>query len=195
MRVVYSNQSDEALLALVFSRKSEAAFYDLYSRYWDKLFALAARILNDDESAKDCIQEVFTSLWNRKAKDSSPIHNVKAYLFKATRFQIAKQLRNAQVSIENLETLESLKSENNTEDLMDYQDLEQTLLSKLEKVPPASRRVFEMSRFEQLSNAEIAQKLQISISTVENHINKALKILKSVLQTSLGVYLLTAFIA
>lgn len=194
MRIVYSNQSDEALMELVLAKKSDTAFYALYSRYWDKLFALAAKILNDDDAAKDCVQEVYTSLWNRKSKKAD-ILNVKAYLFKATRFQIARYLRHSQVQDVHLEDIESLQSENNTEAQINLKDLEQHINQQLESLPPASRRVFEMSRFEQLSNAEIAQKLQISISTVENHINKALKILRNNLKVSAGCAILMAFIA
>ena len=73
-------------------------------------------------------------------------------------------------------------------------ELQSAINKALEALPPQCKRVFEMSRIEQLSYSEIAMQLDISTNTVENHISKALKLLRVDLKEFLALCLLIQLI-
>ena len=83
----------------------------------------------------------------------------------------------------------------NTEDALNFQELKKAIQGKVDKMPEKRKKVFVMSRFEGRSNLEIANQLNISLSTVENHLNSALKALKQHLFThDANLFLLFIFL-
>ena len=64
---LYSSHTDEQLLLLL-KEGNEAAFTEIYRRFWKLLFSVAANKLNDPEDAKELVQDVFTNLWKRRAE-------------------------------------------------------------------------------------------------------------------------------
>lgn len=79
----------------------------------------------------------------------------------------------------------------NTANKVLYNELEREILKAIDALPPQCKKVFEMSRFQQLSYAEIAKALDISTNTIENHMSKALKLLRTNLKEFLPLLLLT----
>ena len=71
-------------------------------------------------------------------------------------------------------------------EMLEEHDLQRRLKAALDKLPEKCRIVFLMSRYDELSYAEISQQLDISVKTVENQIGKALKLLRGYLAGDRG---------
>lgn len=171
----YSEYSDAELL-LIFKSGNIQGFNALFHRHWKPLFCLAKKILEDDGQAKDAIQEVFISLYEKTNR--SEIANVKNYLFQGVKYQCFMHLRSGRISERHLARLGRVTSENDVEQYMDAQELDRLLRTQIDALPEKCREVFYLSRFESLSNKKIAEQLNISQKTVEHQITKALKTLR-----------------
>ena len=152
------------------------AFNALYLRYWEGLYRFGYGILGDEDLAKDILQDIFFALWRNR--ESLEIRSAAGYLYKAVRYEVARALRKGQLTAPHQEYLATLPSPGSSEDPLLLADLESQVKDTLEKLPKKSREVFYLSRFEDLSNKEIAQKLSLSQRTVEWHISSALQYLR-----------------
>lgn len=180
-------RDDAGLLALL--RQSDLkAFEDIYLRYWQRLYVAAYKVLEDEAASKDILQEVFLDIWNRRS--TLNIEHLNAYLYRAVKYQIAKQLRKRPINPVHLDVVSELESAGRAEDGLLYDDLNKHLEKAISHLSPRCQQVFRLSRFEYLSNKEIGQRLHISVSTVENQINIALKALRAHLDNELIFLLL-----
>lgn len=170
------NQSDNVLLKQM-RTANRLAFNMLYEKYWDQLFQTSYKLLRDEYLAKDVVQEVFFDLWMRRKEHD--IYNLAGYLYKATRFQSLKQLRKATIQDIHQEHFENVFAANETEERLDANELQQSLNNSLKKLPEKHQKIFEMSRNQNMTNREIAEKLQLSQRTVEWYLHTVLKHLKA----------------
>ncbi len=83
--------SSDACIWLAFKRGSESAYTQIYQSLANSLFNYGCKLTKDRDLVKDCIQEVFINLWRSKEKVADPT-SIKAYLFKALRYEIARKL-------------------------------------------------------------------------------------------------------
>lgn len=178
--------TDEVLLNRL-RNNDENALTELYNRYWNPVYLYTYNVLRDKEVCKDIVQDLFMDLWKRREK----LHvtsTFKSYLFSSARYQIFAQIRKKEKSLGShlFENLDQRLHYNSPESEYLYQELVQRISATVESLPQKCREVYTLSREEQLSHAEISQFLDISTKTVENHITKALKVLRS----SVGTYLL-----
>lgn len=165
-----------------------AAFTELYERYWKALFKTAHNIIQDEAAAQDVVQEVFISLWNRRAE--AEIGRIKPYLQQATRFAVLKAIRAQKTDAQFYERLRESTTELVIEEPLLFKE-QQALLKKLvSELPDDCREAFLLSREEQLTYKQIAAHLQISEKTVEKRMSKALKYLRENLSLELCVTIL-----
>ncbi len=174
------NFSDQKLIEQV-SKGNELAFDHFYNKYWDSLFISAYVILKDVEACKDIVQDVFLNVWERS--NLNKIDNIEAYLHQSVKFKVLMALRKGKVSDKHLQTLQELIA-NTTEEQLDYEDLHETIESSIKSLPAKCQEVFRLSRIEHLSNNQIAERLSISVRTVETHISNALRQIRSNLDSS-----------
>lgn len=173
----YLTLSDEELLVLIREQDDEDAFGELYERYFRPLFNHVYSKVNDEFSAQEIIQELFLSIWQQRHKNT--VQTCRPYLFSAAKNLIISFYRKEftrrhhysqwQVSLEG--------DVNSTDQEMLTSDLQNRYEKGLFLLPQKCRDVFILSR-QGLSNREIALQLVISEKTVEQHITKALRILK-----------------
>jgi len=182
-----SNQDDQTLLSLL-RQDDIRAFEEIYQRFWERLYVAANRVLEDEETSKDIVQEIFIDIWNRRA--TLQIQNLNAFLYQAVKFQIAKQLRKRPLNPIHLEVIAELKSTQSADASLHFAELNEQIEQVITALPPRCQEIFRLSRFENLTNKEIAQRLNISLSTVENQIHIALKSLRSNLDNALSFILL-----
>lgn len=180
--------SDEALLGLLHD-ENRLAFNVLYNRYWKKLYNTASKRIKDREAAEEIVQDLFTSLWINRKKIR--IHtSFESYLHGSVRYLIIacfqRQVNKLRFE-EGFSKVNSL-SDNTTEDFILTNDLIESLNRKVYALPDKCRSVFQLSRKDHKSNKEIAAALGISEKTVENHMTKALKLLR----VGLGALTITA---
>ncbi|MDT0644529.1 RNA polymerase sigma-70 factor [Zunongwangia sp. F363] len=174
MRKQLQYLNDEQLLKLM-KKGDGKALEEIFNKYWKRLFSYAYKIYAEEEICEDIVQEVFISLW-KKAGTSKILH-LESYLLHAIKYKVAKHIRNLKFDHTNLEILNNAPSA--VEKGLEYTELEEKIHSEIGKLPPKCRQIFILSRFENLSNDEIARKHDISIRTVETHISYALKYLRS----------------
>ncbi|MCG9792399.1 RNA polymerase sigma factor [Flavobacterium algicola] len=175
MKSCYKNSSIEELQDFL-KEGNEDAFNEIYNRLWKRLYCYAYRIFNDETSCEDIVQEVFIKLWEKAP--SADINNIEAYLFTAIKYRIATHIRDLKFTSIHLDVLQNHPELGSFEKQMEYQEFERSVLSEIDKLSPQCKKVFQLSRFENISNNEIALMLNISIRTVEKHISDALNKLK-----------------
>ena len=173
--------SDHDLMDLIRSG-DHAAFTALYNRYWDKLLAIAYNHTRDQSSAKEVVQNLFIGLWNRRA--NLDIGNPAHYLATATKFAVFKEYYRKQKREDSLIGKLTFEDEHLIEEKIAAKFLHQYINGVVETLPEKCRLVFKLSREQHKSNAEIADELAISEKTVEMHITKALKTIRTELNGS-----------
>ncbi len=153
--------------------KNLHSFNDIFEDYYAPLVAFANKLIHDLDMSEDLIQDLFVSLYEKN--ESIKLKTaIKPYLFKAAYNRCMSHLRKVQPEILNDE-MENAEFR----DLMVETEFEARVYAEIQKLPDRCREIFTLNRFEDLSNDEIAEKLDISKRTVETQISKALKILRS----------------
>lgn len=179
--------TDQQLLDLI-RTDDRGAFTELYNRYWDKTYAVALHRLDDEHEAEEVVQEVFLSIWLRRAT-LQLTHTVATYLAVAVKYKVinhlAKQYRR-QLQHDEL-TMTSPIVADSTADWLHEKELRQLLEKTVSQLPEKCRIVFLLSRDENKTYAEIAAELNISQKTVEAHMSKALRELRETLGVSAPV--------
>lgn len=177
MKVVKRFSSDDSneILFERMSFGSETAYYELFERFWEPLYVSSFKILRDRELAKDVVQEIFIGLWEKRNNIS--VQNVSGYLNQAAKFASLKEIRDGKQNLfDDVESIENHHSTIHQE--LEAEELNQQITTAIDSLPIRCKEVFLLSRNNQLSNKEIADKLNLSQRTVETHISNALKHLK-----------------
>ncbi len=160
--------------------KFEQIFYEIFP----KVKAFAWKILQSEEDAEDIAQDVFAKLWNTPEtwEDKETWHN---YIYTMTRNHIFNFLKHKAVEQKYQQQSEpedyNYYSTDDIHDQLYAKELQLLIKLTIERMPEQRRKVFLMSRQEDMSHTEIAERLGISIRTVERHIYLALGELKKVL--------------
>lgn len=170
------------------------AFHELYTILWRPLYVRVFAILRNRPISEDILQEVWIDLWQRRKEIEN--ENIEAYLFRAVRFRAYNHYRNAETRrtiLQNLLAARGNNLSNNVVDSLNLKETEEAVMKSIDALPPKCKKVFELSRSEGLKTGEISQKLNISKSTVENHISNALKVLKTRMASLVLIALLFLF--
>ena len=155
----------------------EAFIEQLFRTHYSSLCRTVYPIVRDQDTAEDIVQDVFMKIWrNQTALDTD--QPVKAYLFRAAINTALNFLEKNKKNAPWDDTLTDQYGVNSTEEDLAYQETEQKIAYALEQLPPKCKVVFSLSRFEEMSYAEIAGHLDISVKAVEKHMGKALRIMR-----------------
>lgn len=179
MNSIYNDFQDAELVALL-AEGDKLAYAEIFFRYNKLLYSHAYNKLREREDAKDIVSEVFYALW-AKREQSLPEHNLIGYLFVAVRYKIADFLSRKQVRhhyIQSLQNFIDVPQQVNTDHLIREKQLKEIIEEEISALPPRMQEIFRMSRFEQMSHKEIAEKLSLSEQTVKDQVKKALRILR-----------------
>lgn len=154
------------------------------------LYRYAYNIIRDKNSCEEIIQETFFSLWNKR-QELQITHSLQAYLFTAVKYQVLNYIRsqNVRTSYANsYSVFENQLVDNSNEENILFEDLKQRVENEVSKLPEKCQRIFRMSRDEHQSIKSISDLLSLSHKTVENHLSKALKHLRSSLSDFLILF-------
>lgn len=189
-RQAYMELEKETIASLLL-QKDEAVFEQVFKKYFKNLHAYAFTMLKDQEMAEEMVQQVFFKLWDR-AENLTFHGSIQAYLYKAVYHECLNYIKHQKVRTDHqLRVAYSLKNQSdNASKKVITKELEARIREALNELPEQCRTIFQMSRFDELKYQEIADRLNISIKTVENQMGKALKILRS----NLADYLTLLFI-
>jgi RNA polymerase sigma-70 factor (ECF subfamily) len=175
----YSNLDDLQLLQLV-QNENEEAFAEVYNRYWKLLYTTAYSVIQDEYFAKEAVQEVFISLWQRK--EGANIQVLKAYLQQAVRFQVLKSIRTQKTDEHFYMRLAAVTADIIYDNPLLFKEQEALLKEIMDALPADCRVVFELSREEHLTYKQIANHLNISEKTVEKKMSICLKYIRQRLE-------------
>lgn len=176
------NFSEERSLILRLIGGDEDAFCELYATYKNRLIYFAMRFLKSREYAEDVFQDAFTVVWQSR-RFINPDASFSSYLYTIMRNRILNQFRNAANEEKLKESIlsQALDYTEDTKREVMLNDLKSLISHALQQLTPRQREIFEMSREAQLSHKEIADKLGISINTVQEHISTSLKLIRTYL--------------
>ena len=176
------NFSEERSLILRLIEGDEDAFCELYATYKNRLIYFAMRFLKSREYAEDVFQDAFTVVWQSR-RFINPDASFSSYLYTIMRNRILNQLRNAANEEKLKESIlsQALDYTEDTKREVMLNDLKSLISHALQQLTPRQREIFEMSREAQLSHKEIADKLGISLNTVQEHISTSLKLIRTYL--------------
>jgi len=175
------------LLALMSSninknRLNQNQFESLFKAHFEHLTNLANQLVNDRNTAKDITQKVFINLWeNRSSIDLNK--NIVSYLFTSVKNRSLNYIRDNKKFRSKVLDLDCGDFDLiSPEDNFDTESLKSKIDDALNQLPEKCRKVFEMSRFNNMKYREIAEELEIAQKTVEAHMSKAIKSLRKSLK-------------
>jgi len=148
----------------------------LFRKYYAALCKSLYRTLRDATLAEDIVQEVFLKVW--EMRESLQLDEaMQSYLYRSC-YNTALNFLKTQKQKTDIDQLEAVPSEDSAEKNLSFLEAEKQILTAVEALPPKTRLVFSLSRFEELSYKEIAERLDISVKSVEKHMGIALQRLR-----------------
>ena len=165
---------EQQILYLKIKEGSEEAFNKVFELYYSRLCYFADHILHDFDFSRSLVQEVFVDLWvNREKQEISG--SLKSFLFSTVKNRALDVLKHRKVESKFLAYHSEKEETVSFQDLVEEAELNERINSAIQELPPRCRDIFILCRFEELKYSEIAERLNISVKTVEMQINIALK--------------------
>lgn len=168
----------ESYLLEQLSSGDQAAYKDLFFKYYPKVRSFISAFIKDEDAAEDLSQDIFFKFWENR-KNLTGINNLGAYFYVLSKNASLNYIRKS-----NRITHTDIPDDTGTDDVEQvYFSKEKELIIRLtvENMPPQRRHIFRLSRYYGKSNDEISELLGISKKTVENHLNLALTEIRKVL--------------
>ena len=156
-----------------------AAFQKIYDSFCKPLYRFTFSYMKDSFDAEEIVQDVFLKLWEKR-DEVDELKSFKSYLYRITVNKIFNELKHRVVKRKYDQHLLNIELVNDEtpESAIQFQELNNKLEQLLSKLPEQQRNIFIMSRWQGLSNTEIALNLGLSARTVENQIYRAAKFIK-----------------
>lgn len=151
----------------------DAAFSQLFDETYTSLCFFVNKYLSDLDKSRSLVQEYFVDLWINHQKIIVP-HTPKSYLYNSLKNKTIDYLRKEKRIAQRAE-MDIPQHSTPFRDLVEEAELSKKINASIEELPPKCRQIFEMCRFEELKYSEIAEKLNISVKTVEMQMGIALK--------------------
>lgn len=164
---------------MLFKNKSE--FKNAFEEYYNPLCNFARHFLKEDDNVEDIVQEVFLHLWKHRTELNLNTDR-KSYLFQSTKYKVFEYLKKNKAYEKLIENYDSASHLSAEEDDLAERLLKLDRINKsLRHLPPKCREVFVLHKYKGLTYAEIAETKKISVKTVENHMLKAIKLIRDLL--------------
>lgn len=183
-------------------QKGEKKAYEaVYNEFFGVLYHLCLNYIHDARVSEEIVQDTFLKIWEIRETLNEQV-NIRNFLYTITKNNCLNYLRNQKISLKHQENIKYLEMQFNYEALeklgnyLQFEELRNKIEEAVDMLPAEIRETFRLSRFEELSYREIADKQVISIKTVEARISKALRILRVELKDYLPVvYLISKIIS
>lgn len=175
----YQNHPDTVLITLV-QGGDVKAFEAIYTRYTSELFGYARKNIAEKEECEEILQDIFESLWKNRER-LGHVLVLRSYLWQAVRNRIARYIQRkgiSQTHLENYRIFEVMHAVS-PEDDVPQEERQQRVLSLLKELPERCRQAVELRLKENLSNKQIAERMNINLKAVEKHFARAFEYLRN----------------
>lgn len=170
------SMTDRQLLAAL--RAGDArVFEQIFREHYARMVAIGDRLLRDPARSEDLAQDVLLELWKGRARLDVSMA-ITGYLYRAMRNRALNELRHRRVVQVTAPRLRASEIAPPADHAVVEQEQDVAVHAALRALPERCREVFELSRFDQLSHAEIAEVMGITTKTVEAHMARALRALR-----------------
>lgn len=175
----------DAQLADRLNQQDQAAFEELYSRYWAILYNFARKMLQDNEQAKDLVQDAFTKLYLQVGTLDFQQISLAPYLYTLIRNAVITLINRNKLKLNYISSLRDYVNEGSyvTDNQILEKEMQRQIDQEIASLPPKMREIFELSRKSNFTRKQIAETTRLSEETVKKQIYNALKILRSKLKT------------
>lgn len=174
------NLSDPELIKAIRDGNAEV-FRQVFDACYESLCQYAFTIVKDFDQAEDVVQSILVKLWERRETLEIKT-SVRSYLFRSVYNQCINQLEHVAIKKRFDATVQNSPGRDEQQPDVFPLELEDNIRKAIDTLPQQCRTIFIMSRYEELRYSEIAEKLDISVNTIQNQICKALKILREELK-------------
>jgi RNA polymerase sigma-70 factor, ECF subfamily len=171
---------EDSIVVSALRSDDEKMFEQVFRHYYSVLCNYALGIVHDKDDAEDIVQQTMIVIWEKRSLLQITV-SLKSYLYRAVHNSALNKIRNSKVKAIYAEEQLTL-GQNDFDSASEYivgKELNEQIVSSINQLPEQCRLVFKLSRFEQMKYAEIASHLDISVKTVENHMGKALRLLRN----------------
>lgn len=160
----------------------EAAFRHLFYAHKAKLFSFVYDLSRSEEKAEDIVQDVFLKIWQGREKLAGVTH-FSAYLLRVAQNHAIDQLRRLARESKFLSSLPTgeMTSSSDPEEALLFKETQKIYQKALDSLPPQQRKIYLLHREKGMKHDEIARELNLSVSTVQNHMFRALENLRNFL--------------
>ena len=186
----YSGLSDQELAALL-KQGEHAAFTAIYKRYWKKLLHYALQKTSDPMEAENMVQDVFVSLWKRRAE--LPFSGeLSRYLTVSVKYRVITLFhkQHARRLFEENALLSGHLSDDSTREYLDLAELREQLEHLVNALPEKAQLIYRMNKENDMSHREIADQLGMNEKAVNTQLVRARKTLRVGLNSFLHSFLL-----
>jgi len=163
----------------------------LFNEQYSRMVSYAFNFLKEQESSEEIVQEVFYQLWINREKTEIKT-SIESYLFRAVRNRCINLIKHIEIRENykqyNSEKIEKLDHE--FTDALTVSELDKKIRMCIDNMPMQRKKIFLMSRYEEMTYKEIAEKMGLSKKTIENQIGKALNYLRTELKDYLPLILI-----
>lgn len=151
----------------------EKAFSELFRRYWRKVHAMAYARVRSKEVTEEIVQDLFASLWDRRATHS--IRSLPSYFYQAVKFKALNYIEARIVQEKYWKYYQQFIPRTVDNTRLDYEGLVEAIEAGMETLPEKSKKVFRLHRLEGWSIPEIASLLNLSEKAIQYHLTQSVK--------------------
>jgi RNA polymerase sigma-70 factor (family 1) len=173
---------NEAVLLKKMAEGDQEAFHAIYYHYAPRLYGKLLKTLHSEDLSSEILQEVFLTIWQKRSL-IDPTRSFRSYLFKIAdnlAIDLFRKANRDQAVMSRL-LAASIDHYTHTEEWLEQKEKAGLLHKVIEELPPQRKMVFVLCKLEGKSHEEVARMLNISPSTVNNHIVKAMQFLRNYL--------------
>ena len=170
---------DDDVLLTSLKQGDSKAFESIYKKHWQKVYLIAYKKLQSKEVAEELTQSIFVSLWERKLE--LEIKELENYLATAVKYKIINYIDAVVLRDRIFGNIKRTFRENiapDSESILAVKEIRDSIEKALLELPAKTQTIFRLSRFENFSIREIAEKMNMNEKAVEYHITKSLKTMR-----------------
>lgn len=188
--------ADEKRLINLLQQDGPSAVKELFDHYHAPLCQVSYRLVQDQDEAKDIVQEVFLKLWKNRQSlhiQTSLFAYLKRAVVNTSLNYLEKQKKLSREDVFENPSLQTLSGQDTDQQQL-ADELAQLAQKAIANLPPRTQAVFKLIRTEEMSYKEVAETLHISTKAVEKEMMKALRLLRQALKDYLPMLLLSTLI-